>query len=181
MPSARITFNTLDWSNPSGKSGKCPGKLWEKQAGFGFEEWYRNKSFQKEEEGEIWQYGYLQCFKEFNNHKGMTYFDVDFFTRQCNGYKSNWILAAKYRSIYVLNDKERMAAVQYFSNELLSIRTELIRMGIDVASYYDNQPDNYPQLNFKFMIKEENYLFNIQSPINYVPKNNSWRYRNFYY
>ena len=183
MPFARITYNSKDWKHPSGPFGKCP-KLWETEKGFGFEEWYRNESFQKEEHGEIWQYGYLQCFKSAKNHKGITYRNVDLFTRQChcgaNNILNRFIAVAHYNSIYVLTDKERFIAEEEFGNELQDVRNELIGLGVDVVNNFDNHPDGLPKINFKYKVKDEKYLYDSLSPIFFNPQNRMWRYRNFY-
>ena len=123
----------------------------------------------------------MQCFKNSESHKGDTYYDVDLFTRQCTRYSSRWILVAKYRSIYVLDDSESLSTVKHFANELFEIRQSLNNMGVNVVDYFDNQPDNLPKINFKFKIKDENFLFDLDNPIIYSPVNRGWRYRNFYY
>jgi len=63
----RITFNSSGWINPTGKIDKCIGKhLFEAQAGFGFEEWWRNPEFVQDG----YQYGFLQVLNVIkqNNH-----------------------------------------------------------------------------------------------------------------
>lgn len=184
MPFARITFNSNDWKHPSGLFGKCPG-LWETEKGFGFEEWFRNKSFQKEENGETWQYGYLQCFKSAKNHKGRTFQNVDIFTRQCHCRAKNidnrFIAVAHYNSIYVLTDKERIIAEEEFEDELQNVRNELVDLEVDVINHFDPHPDGLPKINFKFKVRDENYLFDSINPIYCNPQNKMWRYRNFYY
>ena len=39
---ARVCFNTNEWRRPSGPSGKAISKCFEKQRGFGFDEWLNN-------------------------------------------------------------------------------------------------------------------------------------------
>ena len=38
---ARVCFNTNEWRRPSGPSGKAISKCFEKQRGFGFDEWQK--------------------------------------------------------------------------------------------------------------------------------------------
>lgn len=162
----RLTFNSLDWTEPSGEYGKCPGiNNWECISGFGFEEWYRSNLFQINKNGEIWQYGYWQCFKNPRTNIPGIYKDFSVYTRFCedgctgdNGGRG--YLVAKYDEIYVLNENERIAAINIFGNALNSIRNLLFNMGVDVDDNYDNQPNTFPKINIKFRLVDEKYLYN---------------------
>ena len=166
----RLTFNSKDWQQPSGAYGKCPGdNNWECRAGFGFEEWYRNKDFQRDENGQIWQYGYWQCFKNPDTLSAGVYEDFTVYTRECpQGCKGNnkgkWYTVARYKKVVVLTAEERIEAVQHFNNQIQHIRQTLQNMGLDVINYFDGQPDGFPQLNIKFLIEDEEYVFQAKQP-----------------
>jgi hypothetical protein len=167
----RLTFNTEAWKNPSGAYGKCPGTAnWEYRAGFGFEEWYRSEALQREDNGQIWQYGYWQCFKNPQNHAAGIYKNFTVYTREClQGAKGNnsglWYKVAHYKQVYVLTESERQQAMQDFKHQLEQIRSTLQTMGIDVHQYFDGQPDAFPQLNIRFMVTEETYMFPKKYPM----------------
>lgn len=38
-------------------------------------------------------------------------------------------------------------------------------MGLDVINYFDGQPDGFPQLNIKFLIEDEEYIFHEKQPM----------------
>ena len=165
----RLTYNSQNWLLPSGPLGKCGNNnslLWEFTAGFGFEEWYRNSNFQvKDENGVTWQYGYWQCFKNPNNHPAEIYLDFTTYTRKCKKEGAQIIRVADYSEITVLSKKERDDCCGLFSNELADVRSQLQNLHksdgrlIDVNNHFDNQPGGFPQLNIKFRLKDETYLF----------------------
>jgi len=169
----RLTFNSNHWQNPSGPDGKCPGSpgspLWECSAGFGFEEWYRSEKFQRTENGEIWQYGYWQCFKNPGNHAAGVYADFNVYTRQCTGgcdgsNRGRPLHVAHYTEITVLSREERLEAINYFDVALQDIRGSLQKLGVDVDDTFVGQPNGYPQLNIKFRITDETYAFQKSEP-----------------
>lgn len=59
---ARISFNSNLWAEPSGTEGKSTSPTaFESIYGFGFEEWlFCDRNQFKDEDGKIWQYGYIQ-------------------------------------------------------------------------------------------------------------------------
>jgi hypothetical protein len=165
----RLTYNSQNWQLPSGLIGKCGNSnslLWEFTAGFGFEEWYRNPNFQiNDENGVTWQYGYWQCFKNPNNHSQGVYKDFTAYTRKCKKEGAQNIKVAFYTEIRVLSKTERDDSCIVFSNEFAEVRSQLQNLQrrdgrlIGVNNHFDNQPGGFPQLNIKFRLKDEKYLF----------------------
>ena len=165
----RLTYNSQNWKLPSGPIGKCGNNnslLWEFTAGFGFEEWYRNPNFQiNDENGVTWQYGYWQSFKNPNNHPAGVYKDFTTYTRKCKREGAQIIRVADYSEITVLSKKERDDCCSLFSNELADVRSQLQNLHrsdrrlIDVNNHFDNQPGGFPQLNIKFRLEDETFLF----------------------
>ena len=174
----RLTFNSKDWQQPSGAYGKCPGtNNWECIAGFGFEEWYRNKDFQRDENGQIWQYGYWQCFKNPKTHPAGVYEDFTVYTRECpqgctGDNQGKWYKVANYKKVVVLTADERNNAVTIFLNQLQQIRQTLQNMGVNVNNYFNGQPLSKittgfecPKINIKFLIEDEEYIFHEKQPM----------------
>ncbi len=189
---ARVVSNSKSWQHPSGTAGKCAGDHnWECPCGFGFEEWYRNENFQiKEKDGRIWQYGYLQCFKNTSPYQPGIYADITLFTRKCEGKCArnaigNWWKVAHYKEIEVLSQELREQAIQYFSASLNTMRQELVNLVVNVVECFDNQPllhtthgDVQPKLNFRFQLRDEDFCFDKKT--RFVPRNGCYRYRNLY-
>lgn len=189
---ARVDFNSNHWHHPSGPAGKCAGvSNWECTCGFGFEEWYRNEKFQKADDaGKVWQYGYLQCFKNLTTHQAGIYPDFKLFTRLCAGQcmqyaTGSWWEVAHYNEIVVLDQNERLQAQQYFAAPLTLMRAQLINLGVDVATCFDQQPLSnttngivQPKLNIKFLLESESYLFDMK--ISYKPGKGKYRYSSLY-
>lgn len=174
----RLTYNTMNWQEPSGLQGKCPGgmngSLWECNSGFGFEEWYRSELFQRTVAEQKWQYGYWQCFKNINNHNSGEYRDFSVYTRHCpsgcvGNNSGSWYEVAKYKKIVVLTNEERHEAVHYFADQLLNIRNQLQIINVDVINWFDEHPNNHPKLNIKFMLSDEHFVFGEQKTID-VPR-----------
>jgi hypothetical protein len=155
-----------------GPIGKCGGdnfRLWEYTAGFGFEEWYRNPKFQKEDEnGVIWQFGYWQCFKNPKNHNAGVYNNFEVYSRICNHQQksltANTIIAI-YKEIHVLDESERRLMDIHFQHEIIEIRDLLAitikRDGtlIDVNNNFDGEPSGESRFNIRFRLEDETYLF----------------------
>ena len=85
MPyTARVSFNSNNWERPSGIAEKSPyhGSAYEARYGFGFEEWLfcKRNRFQNEN-GEIFQYGYLQGIAESDDSLNEE-MDIDLWTLQ---------------------------------------------------------------------------------------------------
>lgn len=163
---SRLTYNSLDWKMPSGLEGKCLGHqryLFECLAQFGFEEWYRSSDFQIEEEGEIWQYGYWQCFNDPNDeYAGNTLEDFLVYTKRCNGNCGKYgrcIKVARYSNIYVLSKEERSHIEEYFSESLDVVRNILLNNNVNVYNF-DTLPGGNSRINIKFKLSDEIYCFN---------------------
>lgn len=63
---AKLVCNRLGWTVPSGldaKNEKKQSQLFEANYHFGFEEWLFNKSHQVTLNGETFNFGYIECFK----------------------------------------------------------------------------------------------------------------------
>lgn len=185
----RLAFNKNNWQNPSGPEGKCPGlsgsPLWECSAGFGFEEWYRSKNLRRTENGEIWQYGYWQCFKNPRNHAAGVYADFNVYTRKCIGgcdgsNMGSSLHVARYTEITVLSMNERLEAINDFDAALRDIRGQLLDFDVNVQERFDNEPNKHPKLNIKFRISDEMFVFDGVRP--FTPKRHGYRfglYHNF--
>lgn len=107
---ARLTHNNNNWTRPSCKDGKCVSKsnkpLYEEKAGFGWEEWLFNPKNRVEENGEIYQYGFLQCFNTTPSNDEKTFEEVFLYTRECftnNPKEGTFYLVAKIKNIIKLS------------------------------------------------------------------------------
>jgi hypothetical protein len=109
----RLTHNNNNWTKPSCKDGKCIStgnkRLYEQIAGFGWEEWLFNPKNRIEENGEIYQYGFLQCFNKTPLNEEIIYEKVFLYTRQCfteNPKKGTYHLVAKIENLIQLSKKQ---------------------------------------------------------------------------
>ena len=160
---ARVTPNNNDWTSPSGHAGKCPGTPNEPNfecfAGFGFEEWFRNPCFQEmDENGDIWQYGYLQCFKlakgnHLQNNQDTLFEDVCLWTRYCidgceGGNVGQAFPVAYISEIVVLNDESRKEKNAHFFNCFNQIEVQLNNLiGQDAVNEFIHGPGGHSRLN----------------------------------
>lgn len=180
----RLTPNTKDWTEASGKEGKCSGAqntLFEGINNFGFEEWYRSELFQETDpRGITWQYGYWQCFKNTDKKKYLpgVYKDFTVYTRFCTdsiyGTKTSQItnqLVAHYAEIEVLNTDQRERAHALFNSKFADIKECLKRCsGNDEA--FDWHISNYHLFNIRFNLQHESYVFHEHNVLDLELKGN---------
>lgn len=107
---ARLTYNNNNWIKPSCKDGKCISKsnkpLYEEIAGFGWEEWLFNPENRVKENGEIYQYGFLQCFNTEPLNEEIIYEKAYLHTRKCenkNPKEGTFYLVAKIENLIKLS------------------------------------------------------------------------------
>lgn len=172
----RLTYNSLDWTEPSGLEGKCSGKheyLFECIAQFGFEEWYRSELFRRNEDGETWQYGYWQCFNDPHDvYAGNSLLDFKVYTKKCHqpcGHQGRYIEVADYKEVHVLSAIEREDAEGEFDDELSIIRNCLVKNGVHIT-HFDDKPRGNPIFNMKFKITDETYRFEENKVFNNVAR-----------
>lgn len=119
---SRLSWNSNGWNKPSGCKGKCYGygdepSNFECLAGFGFEEWIFNKSFQAlDNEGVNYQYGFIQCFHK-NSSRANTLFKIfHLWTRRCDGCceKSN---NGQFYKVGIVRNLEVLALNNYSNNK----------------------------------------------------------------
>lgn len=161
----RITPNNNNWETPSGIEGKCCGskenRLYEYEAGFGWEEWLFNSENRKND----YQYGFLECFNKTNFDQEKIYEEVYLYTRHCGTNPKNGLsfLIAKINNLTKLSRNEAFAINDTFKEKITRMRTECQNN----EEYFDLGPCRFI-FNVKFKI-DEAYWFMNRIPIN--PKN----------
>lgn len=172
---ARLTYNGNGWQSPSCKDGKCKstGKkpLYEETAGFGWEEWLFCPENRIEENGIIYQYGFLQCFNNNAFNEEITYGQVYLHTRKCdakNSTKGVFYVVAKIENLIRLSKKDAD-----FINQTFQENGNFARMRNDDCvkkGHFDAGPKPGPyKINTKFKV-DEVWIVTPQTeikPINY--------------
>lgn len=175
----RITFNTLDWQQPSGRLGKTRyGASHEAQYGFGYEEWLfnpRNHLIPADE----YVYGYLEGINR-NFRQGDQQHILELFTINCQihqRYKvariNIWQYVDWQESLYLIQNNPGL--VPQMQHELNVFRNEAQAAIGHFNQNAGNQGD--PQIfNIKFKKKNVEFFGNqIYSPQHIV--NNYNRYQ----
>lgn len=135
----RITFNSNDWKEPTGRFDKCQGNtLFEYKNGFGFEEWWNNNNFQIQINSEIYQFGFLQAL----NVKTVKPREIDSITLYTK-FESEYRIVAIIKNVTILNQTDLIrnlsSETSIFSNALDTILFKLNKL--------NNQSDKKEKIN----------------------------------
>jgi hypothetical protein len=120
----RMSWNSLDWTKPSGISNKCAGRginynLFECENGFAWEEW----NFKFNEHIDSYCYGYLECFNNKKKSKIEIYKELHIYTRKCEkncqkNSKSICFYLGYFKELEVLSVKENETIIEIIKNNL---------------------------------------------------------------
>jgi hypothetical protein len=169
MITARLSFNTNSWVNPSGSFGKSKSETtFEYKYGFGFEEWLFNNSYSYlDKNGDKWNFGYIEGIHK-NYRLGDEYNKLQLFT-----------IDARTKNRYIVAEIKTWKRIsQNESTNLINQHPHLItQMIADLATINNDQalPEFNNHLNnignrqlFNIIYKDSTYPFDLNNPL---PKN----------
>jgi hypothetical protein len=143
---ARIVWNTNKWVKPSGPSGKSTNPSFEKENGYGHEEWL----FDGDKVIDGIKYGFLEpIYKHQTNYEGKV-FDIFLFTRDRDSNKTFWVTTLK--DVQVLTEEESTEVLNHYKEQgwYDEMKADLYNLNLD-----SNQLDEW-------ITKNSSALFNIK-------------------
>lgn len=147
----RITPNYNRWLTPSGIDGKCCSKtnpkLYEWEAGFGWEEWLFNSRNRKDD----YQYGFLECFNKQNFNDEVIHDEVVLYSRICSSKNSSYRIIAVIRNLIKLsNDEATIRNREIVQNgDKAEMRKECKSAGGDLKKF-DEGPAFVVNIKFRY-------------------------------
>lgn len=168
----RLCWNENKWTKPSGKEGKskATGHAFEKDKGYGYEEWLFNPDF----EIDGYRYGFIQAFHK-GDHRGRKY-EVFSYAMKSDNKKSECYWVGRIKCLEVLTSTERIEAVDEFKRRgwLDRMKNELNEVNIDNFDYNPISADDIINVRYKadpFNWVRYDPLISISDPANEVGKN----------
>lgn len=152
----RITWNTNGWIKPSGLSGKSKHPSFEKEYGFGHEEWL----FDGDKVIDGYKYGFLEPIHKYRSKYEGRLFDLLLYTRNSDSSQNFWVTTLK--DVEVINSEESEKVLAYYKNQgwYNEMKSDLYNLSLD-----SKQLDSWIQ-------EGAEQLFNIkfkESQINEIP------------
>jgi len=159
---SRITWNTQGWVKPSGRAGKSQNPSFEKEHGFGHEEWL----FDGDKVIGGYKYGFLEPINKYISKYEGRIFDISLYTRNCDIEKSFWVTTLK--NVEVLTKAASAEILQLYIDkgwyqEMLS---DLYNINLD-ADQLDKciQENSSVLFNVKFTANQLNHISTELIPI----------------
>jgi hypothetical protein len=123
----RITWNTNGWIKPSGLSGKSNYQSFEKENGFGHEEWL----FDGDKIINGYKYGFLEPIHKFRAKYEAKLFDLLLYTRDSDSNQSYWVTTLK--DVEVINSEESERVLVHYKNEgwYDEMKSDLYNLSLD--------------------------------------------------
>lgn len=141
----RITCNTNGWSYPSGPICKCPN-LYESLAGFGWDEWL----FNKRNQNNGYQYGFLECFNKQPLNQEQYYDDVYLYVRCCGLTQNCYSVRIKIKHLVKLSKIEADEIQNHFTE---NGNIALMQDECPNLEYFQQGP-TYHIFNVKFKMED---------------------------
>lgn len=168
---SRLSWNSNRWKKPSGCEGKCYGSgknasNFECYAGFGFEEWLFNESYQAIDiDGVNYQYGFIQCFHRNRSRANTLFKFFHLWTRRCDGSceKSN---NGQFYKVGLIKNLEVLALTDYsFDKDFPSPIEKFNLRTPELEKIFPNgilpSQDDQRFFNVRFPVEENQGLFMI--------------------
>ncbi|WP_300565461.1 hypothetical protein [Flavobacterium sp.] len=123
----RITWNTNGWIKPSGLSGKSNYPSFEKENGFGHEEWI----FDGDKVIDGYKYGFLEPINKYRSKYEGNLFDLLLYTRDSDLNQSFWVTTLK--DVEVINSEESGKILSHYKNEgwYDDMKSDLYNLSLD--------------------------------------------------
>lgn len=153
----RITWNTNGWIKPSGLSGKSNYSSFEKENGFGHEEWL----FDGDKIIDGYKYGFLEPIHKFRTKYENNLFDLLLYTRDSDSNKSYWVTTLK--DVEVINSEESEKVLVHYKIEgwYDEMKSDLYNLSLDSKQLDTWIHEGVEQLfNVKFKASQINEIPN---------------------
>lgn len=158
---ARITWNTNQWVKPSGLLGKSINPSFEKENGFGHEEWL----FDGDKVIDGFKYGFLEPIHKYRSNYEGKVFDISLYTRDGVSNKTFWVTTLK--NVQVLTDEESNEVFQQYKNQgwYDEMKADLYNLSLNSAQLDEwIKEDGSGLFNVKFTASQINEI-----PIELIP------------
>ncbi|WP_130735961.1 hypothetical protein [Flavobacterium sp. J27] len=153
----RITWNNNGWIKPSGLSGKSKHPSFEKENGFGHEEWL----FDGNKIIDGYKYGFLEPIHKFRTKYQAKLFDLLLYTRDSDSNQNYWVTTLK--DVEVINTEESEKVLVHYKNEgwYDEMKSDLYNLSLD-SKQLDTWIDEGAQqlFNIKFKASQINEIPN---------------------
>ena len=166
---SRLSYNTLNWQQPSGPIGKSRNRgVHEFDFGFGFEEWFRSNQFLLPDKGGVkHHYGYLEGihknYRAGDEQDALTLFTINCTTRQrfWVGEIKRWQAVDQAESLYIVNQNPQL--INTMMNNVVAT-TNNLAIAVNKFNQHVNNQNGFQLLNIKW--KTMDFRFDINRPIN---------------
>lgn len=159
---ARLTWNTNNWIKPSGRSGKSKSDSYEKNNGFGHEEWLFDGS--KTING--YKYGFIEPVHRGRHRHIGSVFDLNLFTRNAETKKDYWV--AKLKDVEVISFEEALVVQDRYEKNgwYNEMKLDLTNLNLGTESLTEwIREDRSALFNIKFKASELNGITGNLIPI----------------
>lgn len=148
---ARITWNSLNWVKPSGRVGKSNSQSFEKEKGYGHEEWL----FASDAVIEGYKYGFLEPVHKFRSTYEGKSFDILLYTRNAETNESFWV--TKLEDVKVISSEESEKILEVYKERgwYEQMRMDLFNLNLDTIhldSWTNSKADEL--FNVKFTAEQ---------------------------
>jgi len=161
----RISWNTNKWIKPSGRLGKSNSLSFEKENGFGHEEWL----FDGDKVIDDYKYGFLEPInKYYSKYVGNSY-DITLYTRDSVDKINYWV--ANIKEVEVISNEEAEKVLAYYKKEgwYDSMKSDLYNLNLDTKKLDEWVKEGAYKL---FNIKFKSSLIN-ELPLDLIPISSS--------
>lgn len=161
---ARVTWNEYGWIAPSGPDGKSKTQSYEKNNGFGHEEWNFNPDHQIGD----YKYGFLEPVNKFFETYTGRFYNISLYSRNNKDGKDYWITTLE--NVEIISKEEADWVVQEYIKRgwYKSMKSDLKNIGLNKTKLDDWPHDVNTLFNIKFKASQ---LFQLNDLIPVENKN----------
>ena len=159
---ARITWNTNQWIKPSGFPGKSINPSFEKENGFGHEEWL----FDGDKIVNGFKYGFLEPIHKFRSKYEGKVFDISLYTR--DGITGNNYWVTTLRDVEIIDQEQADRVLEHYKKEgwFDEMKQDLHNLNLNHKSLDEWIEEDSAQLfNIRFDALQINYVPSQLTPI----------------
>ncbi len=170
---ARLSYNTLNWNQPSGPNGKSRNLgVHEFDFGFGFEEWLcSDQLILSNKDGLKYHYGYLEGihknFRANDEQHALTLFTINCATGQrfWVGVIKQWRAVDQNESLFIINQNPQLINTM---RDSVVAATNNLAIAVNKFNQHVTNQNGFQLFNIKWQAIQ--FQFDINRPIN---RNNS--------
>ncbi|TGV03345.1 hypothetical protein [Flavivirga rizhaonensis] len=159
---ARITWNTNQWVKPSGLLGKSINPSFEKENGFGHEEWI----FDGDKIINGFKYAFLEPIHKFRSKYEGKIFDISLYSRDGKSGKNYWVTTLK--DVEVINKNQADEVLRHYKREgwFDEMKQDLYNLSLNSQQLDEWVKEDSSQLfNIRFDALQINQVPNLLTPV----------------